>query len=84
VVCISLLPNVFHAIRIDLLVATREQDWDKVRELDRRMADLVDRSMDGGFLPKIELAREINRNMQLYKYVLQVSARPDIFAHSHD
>jgi hypothetical protein len=84
VVCISLLPNVFHAIRIDLLVATREQDWDKVRELDRRMADLVDRSMDGGFLPKIELAREINRNMQLYKYVLQVSARPDLFANSHD
>jgi len=84
VVCISLLPKVFHAIRIDLLVATREQDWEKVRELDRRMADLVDRSMDGGFLPKIELAREINRNMQLYKYVLQVSARPDLFAHSHD
>lgn len=82
--CISLLPKVFHAIRIDLLVATREQDWDKVRELDRRMAELVDQSMDDGFLSKPELAREISRNMQLYKYVLQVSAMPDLFAHHHE
>lgn len=80
--CTSLLPKVFHTIRIDLLVATREQDWNRVRELDRRMADLVDRSMDDGVIPKAELAKEISRNMQLYKYVLQVSARPDLFAHS--
>lgn len=82
--CISLLPKVFHSIRIDLLVATRDQDWDRVRDLDRRMAELVDQSMDDGFLSKPELVREINRNMQLYKYVLQVSARPDLFAHHHD
>lgn len=82
--CTSLLPKIFHAIRIDLLVATREQDWEKVRDLDRRMADLVEQGMEDGFLSKAELAREISRNMQLYKYVLQVSANPDLFAHNHE
>lgn len=78
----SLLPRVFHAIRIDLLVATRDQDWDQVRALDRRMANLIDRSLQQRVLPPGELAEEIKRNMQLYKYVLQVSARPDLFAQS--
>jgi hypothetical protein len=80
----SLLPRVFHSIRIDLLVATRDQDWEQVRALDRRMADLIDRSIHEDVLPQGVLAEEISRNMQLYKYVLQVSARPDLFAQSFE
>ncbi len=78
--CVSLLPKIFHAIRLELLDATRIEAWDTVRELDHRMGDLIDRCMADESISKAELAREISRNMQLYKYILHVSASPDLFA----
>lgn len=82
--CVSLLPKIFHKIRLELLVATREEDWHTVRHLDSRMGDLIDRAMDDEFVSKQVLASEITRNMQLYKYILQVSACPDLFAGHRD
>lgn len=68
---VSLMPSVFQRIRLELIEASRHNDWEKVRVLDKRMGKLIDEGLQSPDADKLALSRELSMNMRVYKSILR-------------